>query len=158
SSIDPVNRKTETKKQSRENYMKTYERPASTSTTERSVPRATGLFRILFAVCISLCIGIGAKGGSFFDHNLPPSAFSDAIANHNDHLSWNQTSITYSFDSKFNALFPDSRMKDQVRLALADWATAGSVDYGANFGYQRTDSAVYGSFYDIRSITLHELG
>ena len=113
---------------------------------------------------VAICAGCSWSSGAFtlFNYQLPPGQvlpyFSDVVANPNDHLHWNQTTITYSFDGNFNAMFPDSRIKDQVRLALATWANATTIGYSTTPGFDYFDTLEMPAFADVRSITLHELG
>jgi hypothetical protein len=128
----------------------------------RPAGRSAGRLKVALvgAICAA-CIGSG-RAFTLFNYQLPPGGslpyFSDVLANPNDHLHWNQTTITYSFDANFNAMFPDPRIKAQVRLALATWANASTIGYSPTYGYDYFDTLEMPAFCDIRSITLHELG
>src|SRR5262245_32490029 len=50
---------------------------------------------------------------TLFDHNIPPTAFSDILNNPNDHWSWDLNTIHYKFDASFDTLFSDARIKGQ---------------------------------------------
>lgn len=68
-----------------------------------------------------------------------------------------ETRITYAFHPRFDSQFPDSRLKDQVRLAFQTWQDAPLTPTGTNYSYRR-DSGGWDGFGDLRSIFLHELG
>jgi len=115
----------------------------------------------VLAGCFCLGWALTSRGVTLFDYHLPISAFDDILVNPNDHLSWSINNITYSFDASFNNLFPANgvnAIQSQVELALATWAAASTTPYGTVYSYQRLNNAVYGSFADIRTITLHEIG
>jgi hypothetical protein len=123
------------------------------------VARALRRTNVLLAGLLCLTGAEAAKAFTIFDYQIPITAFADIQANPNDHLRWDLTRpITYSFDAKFNALFTDPKIKDQIRLALAAWANVNSIGYGPTPGYGNTDILEANAFGDIRSITLHELG
>jgi hypothetical protein len=131
----------------------------------RPIQKQVGLFgsipwrRAILAAWICLCCTLSGRAYTLFDYQIPVNLpFSDVLSNPNDHLHWNNTTITYSFDPTFNSLFPDARIKDQIRLALATWSNASAIGYGPTFGYAYFDSLEMPAFADIRSITLHELG
>jgi hypothetical protein len=118
--------------------------------------------KLMLAGWICLCCTLTGRAFSLFDYQIPVNfPFSDPLTDPNDHLHWNQTTITYSFDPSFTALFPASDLpgiEAQIELALNTWANASTIGYGPTYGYCYFDSLESSAFGDIRSITLHELG
>jgi hypothetical protein len=118
-------------------------------------------------LCLAgFCAGFPVSAGTFFDHNIPPTGFSDICTNPNDHWSWDLTTIRFKFDASFNTAFPlyNTSIKDQIRLALQQWGTANTTACGAIDTYLRNPvvtmpvSGGSGAFIDIRTTTVHEIG
>jgi hypothetical protein len=103
-----------------------------------------------------LCQAPAARGATFSSAG-GPFPFSDIVANPNHFLSWDKNEITYRFDPSFDAAFPNPRIKQQVRLAFAQWDTANATALGPIFSYQRANDRNQ-PFTDIRSVAVHEIG
>jgi len=101
-----------------------------------------------------------ARGFGVFDTVNPFYAFADLLANPTQYASWDPDTpggsvitITYRFDSTFTTA---ERIREQVRLGFQEWDQANITPYGATYSYLR--NTAWQDFYDIRSITVHELG
>jgi hypothetical protein len=103
-------------------------------------------------------------GFGLFDATPPNIAFADLFAdlltNADQFDSWDPdtpggavTTITYMFDPSFTT---DERIREQVRLGIQQWDDASITPYGTTYSYLRNSG--WQDFYDIREITVHELG
>jgi len=112
------------------------------------------------AALVSFLQASAAHGFGMFDTVSPFYSFADLLANPAQYASWDPDTpggslitITYQFDSTFTT---DERIRDQVRLGVQQWDDGSITPYGATYSYLR--NTAWQDFYDVRSITVHELG
>jgi hypothetical protein len=120
--------------------------------------RVLGVFWL--AGLVLLLQASAARGFGIFDSLAPTITFADLLANPTQFASWdpdtpggNVITITYRFDSTFTT---DERIRDQVRLGIQQWDQANITPYGTTYSYLRNTGSQ--DFYDVRSVTTHELG
>lgn len=114
---------------------------------------------LLIPVIMTLLMAAGrqaANSFSLFSANFDPSGFSDILNFPNDRVVWDETTITYKFDSAFIAAWPNPAIRQQVRLALYEWDIAQGAGYGGTYSYNRANG--WRGFGDIRSVAVHEVG
>ncbi len=115
-----------------------------------------------FGLISSIGIGQKAQGAAFLAESPLGGLSTNAnIVNEpNNTWSWNTDApITYKFDQNFLNAFPDTRIHDQVRLALQTWQQAAVTANGTTsrtFSFFRDNGLQ--PFGDIRTIALHEIG
>ncbi len=115
---------------------------------------------LLFAGLVSFLQVLPAHGFTIYELVDPNYTIADLVTNPTQFASWdpdtaggNVTTLTYMFDPSFTS---DERIRDQVRLGIQEWDDASSTPYGATYSYYRNTGLE--PFYDIRSVTAHELG
>jgi hypothetical protein len=97
-----------------------------------------------------------ASGFAFYGEGTlgaPGILPGDLVTNPHQLASWDSSTITYKFDDTFTAAFPNPGIADQIRLAFQEWGSAFVTPLGPTFSFERD-----ATFYDIRSIALHEIG
>lgn len=94
-----------------------------------------------------------AWGFAYWSQETDPTGYTHILNNPNDYPSWDLTTITYKFDSSFTT---DNRIRDQVRLAFAQWDNADATALGTQYSYNRANGVQ--PFVDLRSVAVHEIG
>ena len=112
------------------------------------------------AACALWGAATPASGSSFWGRE--PDAmgqiqfFANMVTEPDSIWSWDGNTITYRLDTAFRTAFPDTRIHDQIRLAIDQWDDANGTAQGTQDSYFRSTGAQ--PFGDIRSIMVHELG
>jgi hypothetical protein len=112
---------------------------------------------LLLAAALAFLSGPTAVHG--FSLWVSGGAPSDLFNEPDNFYSFEEDVITWKMDDDFRALFNTTDLRQQVRLAVQEWATAfNSNDRrdSTRFGYQRRTGPQ--NFFDLRSVIVHEMG